>query len=97
ETRLLGELLDRVPPVEQDARLAVDVRDAAFAARRRGKAGIEREHPALRVQLRDVDYIGAERGLAHRKLERFARIRVGQTQTLTCHPSHLAVANSNYS
>src|SRR5690606_16012412 len=97
EARLLGQLLYRIPAVEQDARLAVDVRDAALAACGGGVARVEREHPPLAVELRDVDDFRADCRLANRELEQLARIRVGETQELTCHPSAPGSGRSNYS
>ena len=40
EARFFGELINRIAAVEQNAFLTVNVRDGAFAARRRGEAGV---------------------------------------------------------
>ena len=59
EVAVLGQLLDRIAAVEQDAFVAVDVGDLQLAARRRGEAGIIGEHPGLPIQLGDVDHLRA--------------------------------------
>jgi hypothetical protein len=43
--RLLGQLLNRVTPVAQDACLAVEVGDGALAGRRRHEPGVVEPHP----------------------------------------------------
>ena len=55
EIAVLGELLDRVAAIEQDALVAVDIGDLRFAACGRGKAGVVGEHARLGVELADVD------------------------------------------
>ena len=40
EVAVLGELLDRVAAIEQDALVAVDIGDLRLAGRRRGEAGV---------------------------------------------------------
>ncbi len=61
EVAVLGELLDRIAAIEQDALVAVDIGDLGFAACRRGEARVVGEHPGGAIELRDVDHIGADR------------------------------------
>ena len=61
EVAVLGELLDRVAAIEQDAFVAVDIGDLGLAAAGRGEAGIVGEHPGLAVELADVDDVRADR------------------------------------
>jgi hypothetical protein len=72
EARLLGQLVDRVAAVEQDAGVAVDVGDLALAAGRRGEARIQREHARLGVQLADVDHVGTDRAAVNGQFDRLA-------------------------
>ena len=65
EARLLGQLADRIAAVEQDAFVAVDIGQRAFAARGRGEAGIVGEHAGLAVELADVDDVGADAAFQH--------------------------------
>ena len=58
---VLGELLDRITAIEQDTFVAIDIGDLGFAARRRREAGIVGKHPALRVELRNIDDVGTDR------------------------------------
>jgi hypothetical protein len=46
---LLGQLVDRVAPVPQDAGVAVEIRDGAGARRRRQEGGVV--HPEVGVEL----------------------------------------------
>ena len=55
EVAVLGELLDRIAAIEQDALVAVDVGDLGLAACRRGEAGVVGEHAGLAVELGDVE------------------------------------------
>ena len=73
--RVLGQFLDRVAAVAQDALLAVDERDAA-----RARAGVrvpvvERDQPRLRPQLRDVHRALVFRTHDHRKIVALAAVR----------------------
>ena len=65
---VLGQLLDRVTPVKQDAFVAIDIGDLGFAARRRGEAGVVGKHPALRVELRNIDDLGTDRAGVYRHI-----------------------------
>ena len=69
EVAVLGELLDRIAAIEQDAFVAVDIGDLRLAGGGRGEAGIVGEHPGLGVELRDVDDARADRPVLHRELE----------------------------
>ena len=66
KVELLGELVDRIAAVEQDALVAVDIGDRALAAGGRGEAGIVGEHAGLGVELADVDDVGADRAVEQR-------------------------------
>src|SRR5215472_16710636 len=66
---MLGELLDRIAAIEQDAFVAVDIGDLGFAARGRGEARIVSEHPGLPVELRDVDDAWADRAVMRREFD----------------------------
>ena len=59
ERRLLGELLDRVPAVAQDAGVTVDVGDRRRARRRVGEAGVVGDQTGARQQLADVGSSGS--------------------------------------
>jgi len=54
EVQPLGELLDRVPAIAEDSRVAVDVRDRTARGRRREQRLVVRED-ALLLQLRAVE------------------------------------------
>jgi hypothetical protein len=68
EMRFLGQLVDRVAAMQKLALVAVDEGDRAFAGRGRGEARIVGEHAALRIELADVDHVGAGGGRIHRQL-----------------------------
>ena len=68
EVAVLGELLDRIAAIEQDAFIAVDVGDLGFTARGRGEAGIVSEHAALAIKLGDVEHVRADRALVDREV-----------------------------
>ena len=55
EVAVLGELLDRVAAIEQDAFVAVDIGDLGLAAPGRGEARVVGEDAGLAVKLGDVD------------------------------------------
>ena len=58
EVGMLGQLVDRIAAIEQNALVAVDEGDVALAARGRGEAGIVGEDVRLAVELADVDDFG---------------------------------------
>jgi hypothetical protein len=70
EARLFGQLLDGIAAVEQDALVAIDKRDLAFARGCRGEARVEREAVRVGVELADVDDLGTKRTLQDRQIER---------------------------
>ena len=82
EVALLGELLDRVAAVFQDAGIAVDVGDLGLAAAGRREAGVIGEHPGLGVELADVDDVGAHRAAQDRKIE--VLVADGEGRGLAC-------------
>ena len=60
EVAVLGELVDRIAAIEQDAFVAVDIGDLGFAAPGRGEAGVVGEHAGLGVELADVHDVRAD-------------------------------------
>ena len=72
EVAVLGELLDRVAAIEQDALVAVDEGDLGLAGGGRGEARIVGEAPGVAVERADVDDVGAERALADGKVPALA-------------------------
>ena len=72
---MLGQLVDRIAAIEQDALVAVDEGDVAFAARRRGEAGIVGEDVRFAVELADIDHFGPFRAAKTRKFVRLVLVR----------------------
>jgi hypothetical protein len=68
ERGLLGQLVDRITAVQQNAGVAVDIGDLAFARRGRGEARIEREVVAVAVQLADVQDVRTRAALEDRQV-----------------------------
>ena len=68
----LGELIDRITAIEQQALIAVDIGDLGLAARRRGKARVVSEMSSLLIETGDVDDVRSERGLVNRKAVPYA-------------------------
>ena len=64
---MLGDLLDRIAAIKQDAFVAVDIGDLGFATSGRGEAGIVSEDASLLVKLADVHDVGTNRSLVKRK------------------------------
>jgi hypothetical protein len=73
ERALLGELVDGIAAVEQDALVAVDVGDLGLAAGGRGEAGVVGELAGLGVELGDVDHARADGACHHGEFVRAAR------------------------
>ncbi len=69
EIAVLGELLDRIAPIQQHTLVAVDIGDLRLAARGRGEARIVRERTGLGVELRDVEDARTDRAGFHRQLD----------------------------
>jgi hypothetical protein len=63
EVRMLGQLLDGIAPVFQDAGFTVDIGDGRGAASGRTVARIVGEQAGVGVELADVDDLGADRSL----------------------------------
>ncbi len=82
EVAVLGELLDRIAAIEQDALVAVDIGDLGLAARGRGEAGIVGEDAGLAVELADVDDGRADRSVVDR--ERPALVADGELCRIWC-------------
>ena len=72
EGALVGELLDGIPAIPQDAFLAVNEGDGALARAGVAEARIERDRAGLVAQLRDVDADLAFRSRDHGQVESFA-------------------------
>ena len=72
EIAVLGELIDRIAPVEEHALVAVDVGDLQFRARGRGEARIVGEHAGLGVELADIDDRRPDRALPDRQFDGFS-------------------------
>ncbi len=67
EVAMLGELLDRIATIKQDAFIPVDIGDLQLATRGRGETRIVGEHAGLRVELADIDHSRADRPCLHRQ------------------------------
>ena len=65
---MLGELVDRIAAIEQDALVTIDIGDLGFARRRGGEARIVGEDLGFAVKARDIDDIGADRSVSDRKV-----------------------------
>ena len=65
EVRILGELVDGVAAIKQNALVAVDEGDVAFAAAVEVKPGSYVKMSASRIELADVHDIGAQRAGEH--------------------------------
>ena len=75
---MFGELVDGIAAIKQDAFVAVDEGDVAFAARRRREAGIVGEDVGLGVKLSDVHDVGTDRAGEHGKVVRLAFVSQGR-------------------
>ena len=64
---VLGELLDRIAAIEEDALVAVDEGDLGFAGRGRGEARIVGEAAGLAVERGDIDDLRPERAVRARR------------------------------
>ena len=65
EIAVLGQLVDRIAAVQQDAFVAVDEGDLGLAGRRRSETRIIGEHAGILVERADVDHIRPDRALKH--------------------------------
>ena len=68
EVAVLGELLDRITTVFENAGIAVDIGDLRLAARGRGEAGVVGEHARLGIELGNVDHIGPNGATQNREV-----------------------------
>ncbi len=68
ETAVLGELVDRIAAIEENALVAVDEGDLRLAARRRGEARVVGEAAGILIERVDVDHVGPNRALADRQV-----------------------------
>ena len=75
EGRLLGQLVDRVAAVAQDALVAVDVGDGALARRRVDEADVVGDEPGLLQQRADTEAVVAVDG-----------VDAGEGEFLVCRP-----------
>ena len=69
---VLGQLVDRITAMEQDAGIAVDIGDGGFAARGGGEAGIIGEGAGILVKGTDVDHIWTNRPASDCEVMRLA-------------------------
>ena len=84
----LGELLDRVAPIEEHALVAVDVGDAALARRRVHERRVVGHEPRLVGRDADLLEIGrADRAVLDRHLEAAAASIIDDGEALLCHPA----------
>ena len=68
EVAVLGQLLDRIATVFENAGIAVDIGDLRLAARGRGEAGVVGEHARLGIELGNVDHIGPNGATQNREV-----------------------------
>ncbi len=74
---VLGELLNRIAAIEQNALVAVDKGDLRLAARGRGEAGVVGEHARLAVKRANVQDIRPHRALFDGEIDRLVGDRNG--------------------
>ena len=72
EVALGGKFLDRIPPIQQDTLVAVDIGDARATGGGRHEPGIVGEVAGLRVELADIDDARSDRSAQHWELNRFS-------------------------
>ena len=72
EVAVLGELVDRVAAMQQDAGVAVDEGDGRFAAGGRGEARVVGEGAGGAIERRDVDHVRPDRAASHLEIVSFA-------------------------
>jgi len=66
EIAVLGQVVDRIATIEQDALVTVDIGDLGFAAPGRGEARVISENAGFGVELADVDNFRANRSVVDR-------------------------------
>src|SRR5262249_42754414 len=71
EIAVLGELLDRIAAIEQNALVAIDVGDLGLAACGRGETRVVGENVSLIVQLGNVDDVWPDGTFVHWKCVTF--------------------------
>jgi hypothetical protein len=71
EVAMLGKLVDRVAPVQQNAFITIDVGDLGFARRRGGEARIVGKGAGVLVKRADVDDVGADGAGFDRQVDLF--------------------------
>src|SRR5476649_2316794 len=69
--RMLRQLVDRIAAIKENALVAIDKCDVAFAACRRRETRIVSEYVRVTVQLADIEDFRAFRAAKGRKLEGF--------------------------
>ena len=69
EIAVLGQIVDRIAAIEQNALVAVDIGDLGFARAGRGETRIVGEDAGLGVKLRNVDHFGADGPVVDRKIK----------------------------
>jgi hypothetical protein len=84
ETGVLGELLDGVAPVHENALFSVDERDVRLAAARRNEPRVVGKDPVFLVKATYVDNVRARGSLVSREFEFFA-VRADQAIGVLAH------------
>ncbi len=85
EVRLLGELLDRIPAVAQDSRVAVDVGDGALGRGGVDEAFVESRVAGLRQERTQSETVGPLRGLDDLQVKLATGILEGGVLVFFCH------------
>ena len=80
EISMIGQLVDRVAAIQQNAFLAIDIGDVGLAACCRGETRIVGEVTALAIERRDVDDARAKRSAIDRKFVGLAVHRKGRVR-----------------
>ena len=88
---VLGQLLNRITPVEKNAFIAVDIGDLGFAACGGSEAGVVGEHPGVFVKRGDVDDIRAHATLQDLKFVPVFLAANFQLRSWFGHRNHLSL------
>ncbi len=95
EVALLGQLLDRVAPVQQHTVVAIDESNFTFARRRGHEARVERKHAVFLGEIADAEHIGPERAALHFGERLLAGRQIGQFKLLFSHDDNLGANFAN--
>ena len=61
EARLFGQLFNGIAAIEQDAGIAIDIGNGAFAGSGRAIAGVEGENTKIAIELADIRHMRPQR------------------------------------